>query len=485
MRRAVRVLAVLAAAVSAVPAAHADPPPARVIPLGADRLQGTPALTSSGTAVWLAQREGRTHVMRARAGEEPVEIGVLPATNAPADVAVDEVDRIAASDEAYVVSRYAETCFSDGCKYQSYTQRLSEVLAGAEGTVAVVVAGCGFAPGEASCDARSRPCGAATTPFAAGSLVGSSQCGIEVWRPGEPTPVLAVPAPSAFPSPSVLAGMNGHELVTAVLDYAGSGTITERDAVSGAVLRTIDVTRVGSVLLGDDGAIAYTTGPSGAVGPHLWLAAVGQPPRDLGPLPSYSMLAGFAHDRFLVAAQGDVGGVEVRGLDGALIARLPALVPSAFDGDHVAYALQPCQASSIIVAPIDAPTPVLPTCVSPEPDGAALAGGVLRVTLRCPPDPRLGCQGTLRVVLSRRRTGPGSRGTQSLPTVDYTVAPGAATTVLMRLSVGARRFVTAGRPTRATVTTTPTTRFYREQTAPAKTSLVRLTRAERFVRNHR
>jgi hypothetical protein len=303
--------------------------------------------------------------------------------------------------------------------------------------------------------------------------VASSQCGIGVWRPGDRTLILTV-APSSIPSaPRILAGLNGRELVTATLDSFGNGTITEHDVLTGAALRVLDVAGAGSIHLNDDGAVAYIAGRAEGA-QHLWLAAVGQAPRDLGPLPPYSRLLGFAHDRFLLSAEGDNTSVDVRAIDGSPIARLPAVVPSAFDGDHVAYAVQPCQASSIVVAPIQALAPLLSRCQTPPPGTAVLAGGVLRTPLRCPPDPQMGCQGTLRVVLAHRHTGPGSRGTHSLPTVDYVVDPGTTATIQLRLTPGARRFVAAGRPARARVTTTPTNGFYREQTAPAASSVVRL-----------
>jgi hypothetical protein len=102
--------------------------------------------------------------------------------------------------------------------------------------------------------------------------------------------------------------------------------------------------------------------------------------------------------------------IAVLGLDGRELARADGVLGTRFDfdGDRLAWFTRPCERAAIAVWDLRGPAPAMPAgpCPLPAPELHSIRvtrTGRLRLALRCPPKPALGCAGSIDVLAQRTR----------------------------------------------------------------------------------
>jgi len=121
-------------------------------------------------------------------------------------------------------------------------------------------------------------------------------------------------------------------------------------------------------------------------------------------------------------------------LAGRQLATTPAADAIAsfdFAGDRLVYATQPCEVTGIVTWDLGSPPPTFPPGSCPAGRASSAVANLrqrqLRVPIRCPSAPALGCSGSWDVVLYRPRF-------DSLPSRVGALGPGEATTLRVHLS---------------------------------------------------
>lgn len=447
-------LLALAAIVSAPAAAGAE---TRLIPLEGDTLRSVngPSLLAGGRVAWLASRGADVHLTTADPGSVPRIVAQLPPSGGRPDVVEVATYELAVSDEAFAVLRDALTCpVGYDCEDYSDATRIRDLLVGVPGEQALLVAGCGFAPGEPACDNSGGQC-RVYPPVIDGDVVANAErC------PGAGSRVMVRRAGHVEPL-RVLEGdrtqvaVAGRWLLTTERRPDGrTVTIRLSDWATGEEQLAVDVRELEGLSLQRDGTIAFAGRMGG--GRRVWVAGPGRPPEPT--IEHSETLETVAGGRALMVPPTERP-VLIAGLDGSPPVSMTTphrVTPVAFDGEQIAYGVRPCQADVIVVRAVGEPSPSALSARCPAPRAGGIArvepdGRRMAVQLACPPDPLLGCIGRARIVLRTRRLGLGSRGQHALPLVDYAIPPGQTRTVRTSLPPGAARFVRRERPTRALV----------------------------------
>ena len=160
-----------------------------------------------------------------------------------------------------------------------------------------------------------------------------------------------------------------------------------------------------------------------------------------------------ADDMLVLSPRG--GGIAVRRLDGSLVAESRTARQHDFDGRRLAWSHRPCALLGILTWDLEGEAPEMP------PGRCPLAGnrrteltadfsrfspperryGTTPALIECPPGPRLGCIGRVRLVAPDAR--PGRKGTVEMAKGFYAMAPGETREV--ELAFGKRRICIARR----------------------------------------
>lgn len=448
----------VALALLLAPAAGAE---VRTLPLGGDpdtTRGAAPTLLPGGGVAWVAALGGQARVMLADPGSEPRVLATLPDSQAPSDVVHAEQYTVQLGDGIVVATRYAETCSRwGGCRSNSYETKIRETFAGAPGTVLERVSGCGFAPGEPRCDADGPPsCSPALRLVAADVLARSQRCPYGTVPPPTTLQRVSEPAPYAeLAADEVVVDAAGPWLLTATGPFYGAREHVLRDLTSGAEQRRLHPL-LSNAHVQADGTVVATAGDRVIEAPGEVVAfRLGAEPQPLG---VRSTPQAVGADRVLLGRAGEAQ--RIVSLDGGppLDLQTPSLVVEgevAFDGERVAYVVRRCQAGIVVVRRPEDPAPALdaPCATATVTGSVRVTPDAAFVTLRCAPDPRVGCSGSVRVVLRARRLGPGSVGQYALPLIwPADVPPGESRTFRVGLSERAMRFLRRTPPASAVVT---------------------------------
>lgn len=219
--------------------------------------------------------------------------------------------------------------------------------------------------------------------------------------------------------------------VLTVVEWA---TGAERLRVNGAIA-PLDVQ--------EDGKAAFQRvrdegGPASPSAGTFWASPAQTEPRPVAP-PSHSppsaIALRIADDRVALTIPG--GALEVRELDGDVVAQSREAQAHDFDGERVSWTTSPCAVVGIATWDLEGEPPAMPAGPCPWPQlrsrvvRADLENGRLAAKVVCPADSPLGCRGYLTV-----RAGAIQIGVRRASASGYALAPGESATARTELSRG-------------------------------------------------
>ncbi|HEX8053974.1 MAG TPA: hypothetical protein VF517_13370 [Thermoleophilaceae bacterium] len=183
-----------------------------------------------------------------------------------------------------------------------------------------------------------------------------------------------------------------------------------------------------------DGKLAFVA-RSGEQRPVMWASPASPVPREVAPHSAGATR--IANDRIAHGRPG--GGVTVRTLGGDVLADSAVARLGDFDGGQVAWAARVCTRVVVATWDLAGEPPVTPAGDCPL---AALRSTTLRawfaavsaehwatVKIVCPPDPPLGCEGSLALLAPDGRPRPKRRGLIDFARGSYRLEPGERATV--------------------------------------------------------